>query len=107
MLKTSILKIVPLTAGLMMLTACATASSPSPEKIAEAQSAKEVSEKLTQTRTTTKSADGKMICKRTTVVGSNFKRKICATADEWDARAAADRETVDGIQRRKFPGVNN
>lgn len=105
-LKTT-LKAMALTSGLLLLSACSTTSTPSAEKVAEAKTAKEVSENLTQTRTTAKSADGKMVCKRTTVVGSNFKRKVCATQEEWDARAEADRKTTDGIQRSKGPGVSN
>ncbi len=38
-----------------------------------------------------------MICKRTQAIGSKFNKKVCATAEEWEARAAADRKTTEGI----------
>lgn len=106
MFKKSTMMIAPVAIGLLCLSACAT-TTPSAEKMADAQVAQELSEDLTQTRTTMKSEDGRMICKRTTVVGSNFKRKVCATADEWAARAAEDKKTVEGIQRSAGPGVSN
>ena len=115
MLRKSILKSVPLTFGLMFLGACATTENTTApaktaevtEKMTDAKVAKEVSDKLSSTKTTAKSVDGKMICKRTSVVGSNFKRKVCATAEEWDARSAADRKTTATIQRSAGPGVSN
>jgi len=76
--------------------------------MSEADNMKKVADTLSQTNTTAKSEDGKIICKRTSVVGSNFKRKICATADEWEARAAEDRKKVGNMQRRGAgPGTNN
>ena len=107
MLNKFILKAVPLTVGLMFLSACATTggsaasvkSVEASEKITEAQTAKDVADQLTSTKTTTKSADGEIICKRISVIGSNFKLKVCATADEWQATSDASRENVSNIQR--------
>lgn len=77
-------------------------------EMSEADKMKKMADTLTSTNTTIRSEDGKLICKRTSVVGSNFKRKICATADEWEARAAEDRKTVGDLQRRgSGPGTNN
>lgn len=52
-------------------------------------------------------ADDAMVCKKTTVVGSKFNKRVCATKAEWAARAEADRLTTDSIQRPKAPGVSN
>jgi len=107
MLNKFILKAVPLTVGFMFLGACATTdssaasvkSAAASEKLTEAEKTKDVADQLTSTKTTTKSADGKMICKRTSVVGSNFKRKVCATAEQWQATSDASRENVGNMQR--------
>jgi len=116
MLNTSMLKAVPLMVGLLCLGACATTggatsaakTTTTAEKTVEAKSAKEAADKLTQAQRTTKSEDGKMICKRTTVVGSKFNKKVCATAEEWDARADEDRRTAGNLQRRGgAPGRGN
>lgn len=101
------MKIAPIAFGLLFLGACATTATPSAEKVTKAESAKAVSENLSHTRTTAKSADGEMICKRTAVTGSRFHRKVCATAEEWDARALVDRQTTESIQRSAGPGVSN
>ena len=106
MLKKSKMMIAPIAFGLLCLSACAT-STPSVEKMADAKAAQEVSENLTQTKRTMKSEDGKMICKRTTVVGSKFNKKVCATAEDWAARAEADRKTTETIQRSAGPGTSN
>lgn len=106
MLKKSTMMIAPVAIGLLCLSACAT-TTPSADKMADAKVAQEVSEDLSQTKRTMKSEDGKMICKRTTVVGSKFNKKVCATADEWAARAEADKKTTAGIQRSAGPGTSN
>lgn len=63
------------------------------------------SSQLSATNNVTKSADGTIICKRQTIVGSNFKRKICMTQDQLDQSAAETRQVLDEIQRSKDPGV--
>lgn len=106
MTKISTLKAIPVTLGLLLLGACASVP-PTPEQVAEAKATKSVADQLTQTKRTAKSEDGKMICKRTQAIGSKFNKKVCATAEEWEARAAADRKTTEGIQRSAGPGVTN
>ena len=112
---------VALCAGAMIaLAACAatpkssemaTAKSSEAVVYAEPQNDKEAAilaaNDLSATKNVTKSADGKIKCKRESVVGSNFKRKICMTQDQWDQMAAEGRKTTGDIQRRKAPGVNN
>jgi len=115
MTKTSTFKAIPVILGLLLLGACATTDAASSaektavtsEKSAEAEAQKTLADELTQTNRTAKSADGEVICKRITTVGSKFHRKVCATADEWAARAAADQKTTSDIQRSAGPGVTN
>lgn len=52
---------------------------------------------------------GKQLCKVQQVTGSRTRKtRICATAEEWEARAAAERDTVNRIIDRttatKNPG---
>ena len=121
MLTKSSLKLMPITLGLLFLGACATtggtaatektavekAAVETPAKTAKAETLNDITDNLTQTNRTEKSADGEVICKRTTSVGSRFHKKVCATADEWAARAAADKKTTSEIQRSAGPGVSN
>ena len=93
------------------LGACAT-TTPKPAANVAAVDAKvseveTTADTLTQTKRTAQSADGEMVCKRVTVVGSRFHKKVCGTTEEWAARAAADRQTTEGIQRSAGPGVSN
>ena len=105
------LTVLGLTA-MLGLAGCAT-STPAQKAAAQAEAQtkaeiqKEVADQLSSTNTSSKSADGEMICKRQSVVGSNFKRKICATADEWAQSERASRDTVADIQRSAGPGVSN
>ena len=74
------------------------------EDMTEAELMKQVSENMNQTKTKSTSADGKIICKRQAVVGSNFKRKICGTAKDWDDAAAKTKPVLDRFQRAKAAG---
>lgn len=98
--------------AIVVLAACA--STPEPKETVVYEAPKTQQEKailtaneLSATKNVTKSADGKMVCKRQAVVGSNFKRKICMTQTQWEQMATESRSTTEGIQRRKGPGVNN
>ena len=106
MLNKTLIKVSSVTLGLMLLGACASVP-PTPEQVAEAKATNEVADKLTQTNRTSKSDDGKMICKRTQAIGSKFNKKVCATAEEWALRAEQDRKTVEKIQRSAGPGRGN
>ena len=98
MLNKSLIKVSSVTLGLMLLGACASVP-PTPEQVAEAKATNEVADKLTQTNRTSKSEDGKMICKRTQAIGSKFNKKVCATAEEWALREEQDRAATQRIQR--------
>lgn len=94
------------TAGSNLSTGKLTENSAS--KVTEAKTTRTLADSLSQTKTSVKSDDGKIICKRTTVIGSNFKRKVCATANEWEARAVQDKKTTGDIQRGgTAPGTSN
>ncbi|MEW5688324.1 MAG: hypothetical protein AB1942_25685 [Pseudomonadota bacterium] len=42
-----------------------------------------------------------MICRKEAVIGSRMKARTCMTQDQWDARAAEDRDLVEQAQRNK------
>lgn len=44
--------------------------------------------------------DNKVICRREAVVGSRFKKKVCATKAQWEEMYARNRETAQDMQRR-------
>lgn len=92
-------------------TDMATAESAEAVVYAEPQNDKEAAilaaNDLSATKNVTKSADGKIRCKREAVVGSNFKRKICMTQAQWDQMAAESQKRTGDIQRRKNPGTSN
>ncbi len=98
----------PLCMGAMLsLGACATVpnaeqaaatSEKAPEKVTVAESTKQA---------TTETDSEKLICKRQATAGSNFKRKVCATAEQWKAAAEDGRRTTGDIQRKHAPGISN
>ncbi len=92
----------------LLLSACtSTDAEPSASDQPTAETAREVASNLSQTQRTATSDDGRMICKRTQATGSKFHRKVCATKEEWDARAVEDRQTIERIQRSAGPGKTN
>jgi len=44
--------------------------------------------------------DEKMICRRTAVIGSKFKKRICATKKEWETLREQNVENAREMQRR-------
>ncbi|MFL0355583.1 hypothetical protein ACI5KX_03805 [Erythrobacter sp. GH1-10] len=44
--------------------------------------------------------DDKIICRRTAVIGSKFKKRICATKEEWETLANQSRDATMRAQRR-------
>lgn len=42
----------------------------------------------------------KLICRRTAIVGSKFKKRICATAEEWETLSQRGRDTTGELQKR-------
>ena len=50
--------------------------------------------------TGTPNKDG-LICRKEAVIGSRMKTRTCMSQEQWDARAADDRELVEQAQRNK------
>lgn len=46
------------------------------------------------------SPDEKVICKRTAVTGSKFKKKVCGTKKQWEMMANSSSRAARDIQRR-------
>jgi len=88
------LKMMLCAGAVFVLTACAATPESTPTNTAQAATEKpvvvaptvEVAPVTTpETTAKTASSDAKQICKRQSVVGTNFKKKVCATAEQWQA----------------------
>ncbi len=44
--------------------------------------------------------DDKIICRRTAVIGSKFKKKVCGTKKQWETLSNRGSETTRNLQRR-------
>ncbi len=44
--------------------------------------------------------EDKIICRRTAVIGSKFKKKICGTKKQWETLSNRGSETTRSLQRR-------
>ncbi|MDJ0642129.1 MAG: hypothetical protein QNJ15_04875 [Erythrobacter sp.] len=44
--------------------------------------------------------DDKIICRRTAIIGSKFKKKICGTKKQWETLANRGADTTRELQRR-------
>ena len=94
--------------ALLGLSACATPATQTASAPAATTSAKTTAMTDAPTETASAEDSSRLVCKREAVVGSKFKKKICATQDVWDARAESDRKTAGDIQRGgRAPGVSN
>jgi uncharacterized lipoprotein YajG len=100
------LKLAVCTSSIFVLAACAATPNTTSEAMASEQNvAAEAAEKSNEK---TASADGELICKRQSVVGSNFNRKVCATAEQWEASEEESRRMTGDLQRGgASPGVTN
>ncbi|MEO1731259.1 MAG: hypothetical protein AAFR64_11035 [Pseudomonadota bacterium] len=47
-----------------------------------------------------KDRDDEIICRRESVIGSKFKKRICATRKEWETLAQRSRDTTQEFQNR-------
>lgn len=78
------------------LSACATTETTT---MTETTAVKTADVAVMAEETKTAEADDDMVCKKTTVVGSKFNKRVCATRAEWAARAEADRLAAQNMQR--------
>ncbi len=44
--------------------------------------------------------EDKIVCRRTAITGSKFKKKVCATKKEWASLGRRSRENAGEMQRR-------
>lgn len=59
----------------------------------------------TEIASATSTANGqKKICKRMPVMGSNFPKTVCSTAEEWVAFDEANRSSVDSFDKDRRAG---
>jgi hypothetical protein len=42
----------------------------------------------------------KLVCRKEVETGTRFSRRICRTAEEWQAEAEASKKTLEGIRNR-------
>ena len=83
------------TAVTFALSACATPNTASTGEVAPTVSKTETS----QVVEVEKELDpNRRVCKRQAIVGSNMKKRVCATAAVWEEEAARGRETAQKIQ---------
>ncbi|MGB3455647.1 MAG: hypothetical protein WBA35_04755 [Litorimonas sp.] len=47
---------------------------------------------------------GEMVCRREKVTGSNFKRKICYTAEQWEAMREEAKRSMDRLGQESGGG---
>lgn len=87
------------------LGACATTEATPPTAKETAMLA--LLETAEATTTSNAESDDSMICKKTTVVGSKFNKRLCATKAEWERQELEYRLATEQIQRVKAPGSNN
>jgi len=80
----------------------------SPVSTPEAPSAPESTEEVTQIALNEPEApaakeeaedEDKIICRRTAIVGSRFKKRICGTQKEWESMSRRSRDATQGMQR--------
>ena len=45
--------------------------------------------------------EDRMICKRTQIIGSKFKKKICGTKDDWDQMAQRGQDAASLMQTKR------
>lgn len=46
-------------------------------------------------------AGEELVCKKTALAGSKFKKRLCATAEEWERLARHAEETTQELQRTR------
>jgi len=110
MLKQYSLKLTLCAGAMFILSACATTVDTAPELATADKAAAAVVEAPAPApvESTTAVASDEMVCKRQAVVGSNFKRKVCMTSQQWQDLENQSRQTTGDIQRRGgAPGTTN
>ena len=98
-------KFTLIASAMFAIGGCASTSEPKVYESGEAffkqDNLYDTASKLSGAKNVARSKDGNIVCKRQTIIGSNFKRKICATADEWDEISTNSREVTEEMRRRR------
>jgi len=105
----TLIKAAVLTFGMSILGACATVETTESvsNDVAAVPATKAAEVPATKTTEAAASKDDR-ICKRVAVVGSNFKKKVCGTAEAWKKREEEGRRTAGDLQRNGgSPGTGN
>lgn len=83
--------------GVMSMSACATTSD-------QAQASQEVAPAATPAASppshTVQFAEDRMVCKKKTLTGSRFAKKVCMTATQWAKMEANAKKTTQDLQNR-------
>ena len=78
-----------ISAGFVALMLAAAAAAPPPSAPPETSGPPKA-----QPATPAEKPKPKMVCQEAPQIGSHFKRKICATPEEWEARRLRDQEEM-------------
>ena len=81
-------------AALLLLSAQSSAEDETTEATAAAMSAEE------KAAAEEEAYENEVVCKRTAIVGSKFKKKICATRKQWALERERSRQETSNLQRR-------
>jgi len=81
----------------LLLSACATAGSTDADATTQTASLEQTTPETISS--TFVNEDG-LVCKFRDVTGSNFRRKVCATPEQWAEAEAAARDATNRIQRQ-------
>lgn len=97
-------RLIACAATALTFAACAT-TSPSPatsaaQAQAESNTTVVSSEEAGWEVQMAEAGDDDKICKKQPIAGSNFRRKVCATKEQWEAANKDGREAAETIQRR-------
>ncbi|MEM1052198.1 MAG: hypothetical protein AAGI28_08895 [Pseudomonadota bacterium] len=76
------------------------AAPPAPEPVQEASKVSSSDTRVAATEEPAVSDDDKVICRRTAVTGSRFKKRICATRKEWESLRVRSRDAAQEMQNR-------
>ena len=114
MFSKSIKKTVPITLGFFLLGACASventdvtsqelAVAPA-EAVAPSETVTSVepavSAKTVAATEANESSEPRMVCRRQKVVGSNLRKKICLTEEQWERERSRSRKATEEFKRR-------
>ncbi len=86
-------------AGIFMLTGCAGLLTPS-----GSAKARWAALETSRAAEAAGASGGERICKNMSVIGSNFPKKICSTAEEWKAFDEQQQQTADDFDRARRAG---